>query len=515
MRTIFFYTIVIGFASGIFTRSFFDLGIAEVCLLLTVSIACAGVWRMGVGNYRSSLFLCSLMLFAFALGMCRLDVEERDVSAFALIENSKVQVMGIVAREPDIRGRTVHLYVLDARTQELLLVTTDRFQPFLYGDEVRVEGIVKKPEAFETDLGRTFNYEGFLKARGVTHMISFGEIEVLAHGKGNRYLALLYTGKTHFLEILEQIIPEPSVGLGEGLLLGVKALGSTLEDTFRQVGIIHIVVLSGYNIMIVVESIMWVLSFWCYPRTRMVVGIALVISFALLVGYSASVLRASIMAGLLIIARSTGRTYAIVRALMIAGMVMLLSNPYLLVFDPGFQLSFLATLGLLLLAPRINERLTFVPSFAGAREFLTATLATQIFVLPLLLYQMGMFSIVAVVANVLVLPIVPFAMLAVFLTGVIGMVWSSLAVVIGFSAHMLLMYIITCAQFLVQIPYAWVSVPQFPFWIVFVAYAALALFLIGTNKKESEEEFEQIETTNDHTDWVIEEVEDVRTSSLR
>jgi len=504
MPGLFFYTIIIGFASGIFTRSFFDIGSTWVLLFLTISIACACVWRIKAVGFYSPLFLTSLAVLSFACGVFRMGVIDGAPTLLRQYEGADVMFAGTVMREPDIRANSVQLYMREEKTGDLVLILADRFKEFSYGDYIEVQGTLKKPEAFETDLGRIFNYEKYLKARGVTYVIPFATVVVREQKKGNQFLTHLYEGKHVFLEKLESVIPEPAVGLGEGLLLGVKrALGDDLEAIFRQVGIIHIVVLSGYNIMIVVESVMQMLSFVFFPRTRMLIGICVIATFALLVGLSATVLRASIMAGMVLVARATGRTYAITRALMLAGFGMLLLNPYLLAFDPGFQLSFLATLGLIVIAPRIDERLTRIPSVFGMREFLTATLATQIIVLPLLLYQMGMFSFVAIFANVLVLPMVPYAMLLVFLTGVSSFVFSGLALIAGFGAYLALSYILVIAEFLSKIPYAWVAVPAFPFWVAGLLYCVLAGVLVYTDRKHVEEKISNIIPVNNYADWTI------------
>jgi competence protein ComEC len=282
---------------------------------------------------------------------------------------------------------------------------------------------------------------------------------------------------------VEALIPEPAAGLAHGLVLGVKrALGDELERSFRIAGIIHIVVLSGYNITIVVEATMRLLSYFFRPRTRVVFGALAIVAFALIAGLSSTVIRASFMAVLVLVARATGRTYDVLRALVFAGLVMLLVNPKLLVYDPGFQLSFLATLGLILLAPLIEERLSLVPTRFQIREFITATVATQIFVLPLLLYSIGEFSLVAVLVNVLVLPVVPFAMLFVFLSGMLGFVSSLIALPFAYIAYLLLGYIIAMAEWFAALPFAALIVPTFPFWITIIAYAvmAYAMYRIST-----------------------------------
>jgi competence protein ComEC len=212
------------------------------------------------------------------------------------------------------------------------------------------------------------------------------------------------------------------------------------------------------------------------------------------------------MAILLLIARGTGRVYAVLRALMLAAVGMLVVNPYLLVHDPGFQLSFLATLGLLLLSPPIEQRLSRVPQLLGMRSFVTATLATQVFVLPLLLYHTGTFSMVSVPVNVLVLPMVPVAMLATFLAGLAGIVSHTFGMAIGFFAHLALGYIIRVAELFGALPFAAFSMDAFPFWVVVLAYAALAYLIWrirgGSLKKDDP-------VVNAYAGWTIEEEKEI------
>ena len=313
-------------------------------------------------------------------------------------------------------------------------------------------------------------------AKGVEYQISFAEVEVLDDDVGNPFIAKLLVFKAAFMNGLENVLPEPAVGLGEGLLLGVKhSLGDELESAFRETGIIHIVVLSGYNVMLVVAFVMFVLGYFLSIRLRVVAGILAIISFALLVGLSATVVRASIMASLLLIAQATGRMYLALRGLFGAGLIMVVFNPYLLLYDVGFQLSFLATLGLILLAPLLEKVFSFVSNFAGLRLFLVATIATQIAVLPLLLYQIGQFSVVSVVVNVLVLPMVPIAMLLTFATGMLAMLSTKLALLLAYPTYWSLSYINNLALWFADLPFAAFTVPTFAFYIVPVSYLIIGL----------------------------------------
>jgi len=163
--------------------------------------------------------------------------------------------------------------------------------------------------------------------------------------------------------------------------------------------------------------------------------------------------------------------------LLVAATIMVLINPYILVYDVGFQLSFLATAGLILLAPHIEKVFLKVTNFLGARSFIVATIATQIAVLPLLLYKIGEFSVVAVIVNVLVLPMVAAAMLLTFLTGLLAFISPLLASVVAVPAYWSLQYINEIALWFSALPFAAFIVPPFPFYLVPLLYIVLGFLL--------------------------------------
>ena len=474
-----FYASICGFTLGIFLRSFVAIGVPFILLGVVVGGGLLLLGRRKSFTFSSAyLALFSVCIIAFSLGLFRMNMEVLQEKN-AIYESQLEQVLtleGAVVQEPDIRESSQHLYVQVA--DELLLVTTDRYAEVSYGDRITFSGKLSKPGSFETDLGRTFDYPGYLHARGVSYVVSFAKVTLEESGKGNVILSALLQFKHAFMTRIETVMSEPYVGLGEGLLLGVsQALGADLEDAFRKTGIIHIVVLSGYNIMLVVLFVLYMLSLVFPLRLRLIFGVISIFLFACMVGLSPTVLRASAMAVLLLLAQATGRTYAVLRALLITGVLMLLLNPYLLVYDVGFQFSFIATLGLILVSPHLSSYVTFVPTWFGLREFLTATLATQIFITPILLYQMGQFSVVSVVVNLLVLPMVPVAMFLTFITGLVGFFSTTLSLIFGYMATTSLLYIIKIAEKFAELPFASVVVPQFPFYIVIIIYGIYTYIL--------------------------------------
>jgi len=169
------------------------------------------------------------------------------------------------------------------------------------------------------------------------------------------------------------------------------------------------------------------------------------------------VVRAAIMGGLLILARREGRNYRINNAIIFAGAAMLFFNPYLLRYDASFQLSFLATLGLVYLAPHFNKWFSRLPNFLSFRTNLAATLSAQVMTLPVILFGFGRFSLIAILANVLILPVIPLTMLFGFLAGLIGFISLKIAAIFILPAWFMLSYQIWVVKILSLLPFASIS----------------------------------------------------------
>ena len=472
-----FYLIIGGFVVGVFLQTVYSLSLTWwLSVGITSGILLLGAWRVGRPQVRPGygLLLVGVVGCMLVLGAFRLEYAQQQfaTTVYDHQQGTEITLRGVVRSEPDVRNLQQMLSLQTADT--IVLVSTDRQHQIRYGDKVEVTGVIERPTSFSTEFGRTFDYAGYLQADGIAYRMSFAEVAVLERGYGNPMLAALLSFKYTFMRTIATLLPEPAAGLSAGLLLGVKqALGTDLETAFRKTGIIHIVVLSGYNVMLVVAFVTTILGYFLALRARVVVGVVAITAFALTVGLSATVVRASIMACIFLCAKLIGRTYQVLRALFLAGAVMVWINPFIVVYDIGFQLSFMATLGLLLVAPRFEVMLMQVPQWLGVRDFFIATVATQIAVLPILLYQVGELSIVSVPVNMLVLPMVPVAMLGTFITGLVAFVSTELALLIAYPTYLSLQYIIVLAEYFSALPFAAFWVPMFSFWWVPVSYAFL------------------------------------------
>jgi competence protein ComEC len=274
------------------------------------------------------------------------------------------------------------------------------------------------------------------------------------------------------------VLGEPHSALAGGLVVGEKAsLGNDLIDDFRKAGLIHIVVLSGYNITIIASSIRKILSF--LPRNISIIlgGIGIIL-FGILVGGGATVIRSCIMASIALFAEYIRRDYNVLRTLFIALALMLIQNPLILLYDPSFQLSFLATFGLIILSSPIEKRILFITEKMGIRSLIASTLATQIFVSPYILYMMGQISIVGIFVNIIVLPVIPITMLMVFISGFSGFIYYPLSQLFGWISHFLLSYELFMVRYFANLPFASINIAKFSIWIVIGFYVFyLSVFL--------------------------------------
>lgn len=381
----------------------------------------------------------------------------------------RTQIEGVVVRDPDMRESSVRITVLPDRVageriaapHARVIVSADRFTGVSYGDRIQATGTLRSPEPFATDSGRTFDYPKYLLAHKVTHTMSFANVSVLARGEGNHVVAFLLSVKHALLAGIERALPEPEGALLAGLLLGEKqSLGDRIMEAFRASGVVHIIVLSGYNVALVINSVTYIATRILPRLAAYGVAAVFVLGFAVMTGASETTVRATIMALLMMTATVFRRPAIALRGLFIASAAMAIWNPMLVLYDLSYQLSVLATLGLILFSNRIETFIPLVPRTLALREIVATTLATQITVLPVLILSIGAVSLVFLPANALILPAVPLAMLAGFIAALVALVLPVLVLPFAALAYGLLWWIIAVALFFGELPSALVSIPE-------------------------------------------------------
>lgn len=285
--------------------------------------------------------------------------------------------------------------------------------------------------------------------------------------------------KGEFEGSLMRIFPEPEASLAAGILLGRSAeFAPGFEDALRRTSTMHIVSVSGYNITVVASN---VLRFFEIFRAPLLISwwgaVASVVLFTLLVGAPASAVRAAIMGIVVLVGKRIGRASPQRIVLLFAAVAMLMYRPDLLRFDVGFQLSFLATIGIFWMAPIIEEKLFRGKRLGGFSRICSETLGAQLLVAPWIIYEFGNLSVFGAIANVIVLPTVPLAMLLGLVSGAAGMVLGAAASLVAPVAYLPLTFATRTITFASDLPFAAFHIENAPLWFVTAAYALIFAFL--------------------------------------
>ncbi len=483
--------LLLAFLVGVFGASFISIPtwVLWLSALFAASCLCAYLIRR-----RLILIFLAVIFLGLSLGCARF-ILWRDAGADPFVDaavGTQVTISGTVIDEPDIRENNTHLTValkqiLNGSPRDVsgvVLVFVPRYPEFNYGDVLTLKGKLEYPKAFAEADGRIFDYPTYLRTKDIRYQMRYPKIETISRGQGNTLTSTLFNIKHTFIHAFGEVLPEPHNSLLGGLLLGGKqSLGAIWLMRFREAGIIHIIVLSGYNMTIVSEWLVVIFRSFGFYGSLSVGGVGIIL-FAMMTGGGATVMRAAVMSLLVLLARATGRTYAMGRALLIAAALMVLLNPSILAFDPSFQLSFLASLGLIFVSPILKRKITLFKTSPTWHEILISTLATQIVVLPVLLYQTGMLSLVALPVNLLVLPLIPLTMLLGFAAGMSALVFPFLpwlGFIVALPAHILLSWILDVAHIASLIPYASISLTFSAFWVFFL-YAVITYWIWCENK---------------------------------
>ncbi len=314
------------------------------------------------------------------------------------------EVIGVICDEVDVRNDKVKYTICVSGISGRILVNAPRYPVYKYGDKLFIRGKIERPEKIEG-----FDYDNYLMRYEIYGIVYRASVSLRKEGGG--LLKLIYFGKQKFEKRLFEVFPEPTGSFLAGLLLGSRrGIPVDLMEQFNATGLTHIIAISGYNItliIVLVGALFKTLS----RRVRVVFSAIFVIGFVFLVGASAAVVRAGIMGLISLMALYFGRNYFVWIALIASAFFMNFWNPKILVYDVGFQLSFLATVGIIVFVPVFEKWFSRFGGGFGVKEALIMTLAAQVFTLPVIVLNFGRFAWISPLSNILVLPLIPWAML--------------------------------------------------------------------------------------------------------
>lgn len=384
-----------------------------------------------------------------------------------------------MVEEPQVRDRSRNIVV---EVREVLsgewnpsggkvLVRLARFPELMYGDVLDLSGELKRPRAFED-----FDYPAYLGQRGIRWVMEYPQAKKVASGGGTAVLAWIYRVRQALTDVLDRSLPEPQSSLAAGVLLGIRTtIPDDLLDAFSRTNTYHILAISGLNISLLCGLLGAIGRRLWNRKYNVAFLLAGIFAYATIVGPQPSVVRASIMGGLLVIAHSVGRPADTIVWLLLAAGAMTAHNPELLA-DLGFQLSFVATPGLALLVPTLQPYLSVFPRWIS--DSLSVTFAAQIATLPITAVNFGQLSLVTPVANLLVVPAVLPLMISAALTAGLGLLFEPLGQLAGWVAWLAAAYMVVAVEQLGRLPWASVSLGKFELLPVVPYYGVIALILL-------------------------------------
>jgi len=418
--------------------------------------------------------------------------------------DKEITFIGYITKEPDKRSNHQKLKIKSQKLKvgnqwqdvsDIILVTTRLYPEYQYGDELEITGKLKTPSEFED-----FNYKGYLAKDRIHSVMYYPKIEPTGNNRGNFLYKTIYFFKNKIKQAVEEIMPLPEVAILEALILGNKqGLTDNLKNQLNISGTRHITAISGMHIIILIKALMIILiSIGLWRGQAFYVTLGILALFIIMIGAPASAVRAGVMGGILLFAEKIGRLNDSGRAIVFAAAVMLALNPLLLKFDIGFQLSFLAVLGIIYIKPIFDEWLDKLLPEKPKRWLdkgeirkeipgvITMTFAAQIATLPILVYNFGQISFISPLANVLIVPALPYVMGTGFIFSLASVLWSLLGKILIWPVWFIFAYITKLVELFSKLPFAAKKISNVH-WVFLVGYYVLLIGFLYWYKKQKNE----------------------------
>jgi len=389
--------------------------------------------------YRRTWTLAVVAVGALLLGVVYGSTERGASSQVATLAGQSVSLIGTVREDPSTTGsghtglQLNFLRVGGYEVRGSVWASVGTTSDIKRGDRVELRGTAK---------------EGFGNFLFSLPRASVKEVVRPVPGDVGRVV------RDWFADAVRLGIAEPQASLGIGFLTGQKsALPEELSEQLRIVGLTHIVVASGYNLTILVR-----LARRLFKKHSLFLStassMAMIIGFIAVTGLSPSMTRAGLVSSLSLLAANYGRSIHPFVLLPFVAAISVAWQPSFAWGDLGWQLSMTAFAGVMVVAP-LMQAYFFGPDPPGLlRQILGETTAAHMVTVPIIVTAFGTLSHVAIIANLMVVPLVPLAMLLTFIVGITGLAVPSIVAFIALPAEWLLTYMTSVAGFLADLPWA-------------------------------------------------------------
>lgn len=428
-------------------------------------------------NFIKKKFLPITLLFLFIIAgsFYYLVYSDYQLKKVKIIFNQKIEFSGVVENVREKNPSQKFVVGLKTPYSGKILVKTSAYPEYQYGDLLKFNGIIENLDQ---------KYNSYLAKDNVFGTLDFPKIDLISKNQGLKIYSFLYSIKNNFIGNLKKSLPAEQSAFLSGIILGEREdFSKEFKKQMSVSGTTHLVALSGYNISILVFVISSLLGWFFSRRISFYFSILLIIVFVLMAGAQASVVRAAFMGGILLLANKISRVYSFRNSIATAAFIMVLINPKVLAFDLGFQLSFLALMGIAYLHPAIKNfwKVAKEAGFLSWRENLLTTISAQAMVFPVLISNFGLFSFISIISNILILSLIPLTMSLGFILGMLGFVSGALSLIFGWFVNLFVSYEIFVIKFFGSMEILRINHLS-PFFI-FAYYLALAVFIVYAHRR--------------------------------
>lgn len=480
------------YLGGIFFASFFiSSDYFNWALVLTIlSIIIVGVfWK-----YKQIvIYGVALIFFSLAINLYGYNLSDVYNNSILGVDGKQVEIIGTVDRDFDafnkkkviINVNKVYSDDKEYLVSSKVLIFFEKYQEVNVGDKVLIEGLIKRPENFSN-----FDYVGYLAKDKISMVLNNAKIKESEKGELDPLSQLILNLKDKVSSSMSSDFTPDQSPVMQAMVLGEsEKMSPEYKDKLSKTGLSHAIAISGSHFVLIASflfALFLLLGFWKNQALSLV--LVFLSFYIILISFPSSAVRAGIMIGLVYLAKIFSRQAQEWRLLIFAAFFMAIQNPLVIKHDLGFQLSFLAVLGLIYLSPIIDIALRkyFKEKFSWLKDVLSATMGAQLAVIPFLSSTMGGLSLSGFFANIIVVPLMPFCL-------GLGFIYSSTFFIPYFSKIVSLLcfpfihILNTIIDIFYLLPFSFLSI-KIPDFIIMILYAVLGL-LIYKNKKNDSSNF--------------------------
>jgi competence protein ComEC len=474
-----FLIFLISFIFGIFLASFFKI---SYFLCYSFFLFCLPFLILFWENKKIRIVFLSFIFLLLGIIRYNLSWPKITPEKIQFYNNRKVVFEGIVKRVDErldkkelvVKANKIFTNEESIKIKGNVLVYLPLYSSYFYGDRLKISCHLLSPKPIEK-----FAYHEYLARYNIYSVCFPKEVEILARNQGNFFINQIFKIREKIKLAIDQNFTEPEGSVFSALLLGIKKeIPQSVREVFSKTGTAHILAVSGLHVMIMTKILIFILINLSLKRQDAFWIVSLfLIFYILLTGASPSAIRAGIMGFLLILAEKIGRKKESLNLIFFSAALMLLFNPKLLKNDIGFQLSYLGILGINYLENFFSQ--VFKSIFkkkTNLSQLLAITFSAQVFVFPLVLYYWGYLSLIAPIANFLVLNVLPYLMTLGFLFAFCSFIFLSLSKILFFPIWLILYFLFRILKFLSDLPVFSINFGQINFVMLIILYLAIIYF---------------------------------------